>query len=401
VTAAPERPVRPDAPTLLYLATVPQPIRNFYLPYADHFRSAGWRVLAAAAGATGDAALAGHFDAVEDLAISRSVLDPRNYFRTPLAVRRLVGSGIDVVHVHTPIASFVARLVARTLPRSRRPAVVYTAHGFHFHRGGSRLANAAFHFAERLAGRWTDRLIVINDEDERAARQGHFVPRARLVRLPGVGIDLEHYRRDRIAPGEIERARANLGAAPASPVFVVVGELHRNKRHRDVLAAFAALGHPNAVLAIVGEGRERTRLEALAASLGVAERVRFTGFVRDVRPVVACASALLLVSGREGLPRAVMEAMALEVPVIVSNSRGSVELVGDGFGQVAPVGDVPALARAMRRVADGSPEIRAMAERARRRVEERYGLDEIIAAHERIFEALLVGVREDRARVGT
>jgi glycosyltransferase involved in cell wall biosynthesis len=400
VTAAPEHPVRPDAPTLLYLATVPQPIRNFYLPYADHFRAGGWRVTAAAAGATRDAALADHFDEVHEVAISRSVLDPRNYVRTPLAIRRLL-SGIDVVHVHTPIAAFIARLMARTLPRSRRPAVVYTAHGFHFHRGGSMLANAAFHFAERLAGRWTDRLIVINDEDERAAREGRLVPRARLVRLPGVGIDLDHYRREAIPPGAIERARAELGVTAGMRLFVVVGELHRNKRHRDVLAAFARLGVSDTVLAIVGDGRERARLEALAARLGIAGRVRFAGFVHDVRPVVAGASALLLASGREGLPRAVMEAMALGVPVIVSDSRGSVELVGGGFGQVARVGDVAALAGAMRAIADGGDAIRDMAARARRRVEERYGLREVIAAHEDIYEALLAETRQDRAGAGT
>jgi len=305
------------------------------------------------------------------------------------------------VHVHTPIAAFVTRLMARTLPRSRRPAVVYTAHGFHFHRGGSRPANAAFHFAERLAGRWTDRLIVINDEDERAAREGRLVPRARLVRLPGVGIDLDHYRRDAIPPEAIERTRAELGVTAATMLFVVVGELHPNKRHRDVLAAFARLGPSDAVLAIAGDGRERERLEALAARLGVGDRVRFTGFVPDVRPLVAGASALLLVSGREGLPRAVMEAMALEVPVIVSDSRGSIELIGGGFGQVVHVGDVAALADAMRAVADGGPAVREMAERARRRVEAGYGLREVIAAHARTYEALLAEVRQDRAGVGT
>ena len=68
-------------------------------------------------------------------------------------------------------------------PARHRPAVAYTAHGFHFHEGGRRLPNAAFLFAERMAGRWTDRLVVINDEDE--ARRARTPARRRQVHSSG------------------------------------------------------------------------------------------------------------------------------------------------------------------------------------------------------------------------
>jgi glycosyltransferase involved in cell wall biosynthesis len=390
VTASPGLPAGPGRPpSLLYLATVPQPIRNFYLPYAAHFRRRGWRLTAAARDAASQPILRDAFDDVVDLPISRSIRDWRNYTQAVRAIRRLVDHGPDIVHVHTPIASFLTRVAVRTLPADRRPSVVYTAHGFHFHRGGSALPNAAFRFAERLAGRWTDRLIVINDEDEQAAIDAHLVPRRRLVRMPGVGVDVDHYDRAAIRPAALEAVRRDLGAGPETPVFVIVGELHPNKRHRDALAALAALQRQDAQLWILGDGVLRDELATLATRLGLEDRVRFLGFVEDVRPPVAGATALLLMSRREGLPRAVLEAMALGTPVIVSASRGSVELVQDGCGFVVPVGAVSDLAAAMARMIDDPTLAHAMADRGRRRVVDRYGLAGVLRQHERMYEALL------------
>ena len=80
--------------------------------------------------------------------------------RPPREIRELVQrNDYDVVHVHSPVAAFVVRFALRRLSR---PRVVYTAHGFHFHRTAGRLRNAAFQSLERLAARWTDELIVIN-----------------------------------------------------------------------------------------------------------------------------------------------------------------------------------------------------------------------------------------------
>lgn len=386
-----------EAPALLYLATVPQPIRNFYLPYAAHFRARGWRVAAAAHGAIHEPALAAAFDDVRDVPLFRSVLDWRNYVQGPPAIRRLLDRGYDVVHVHTPIAAFMTRLAARSLPRARRPGVVYTAHGFHFHRGGSPIANLLFRTAERFAGRWTDRLVVINEEDELAARTARLVPGQRLVRMPGVGIDPLHYDRAALPPGTTEAARDALGAGPGVPLFVMVGELHPNKRHRDVIDALPRMRNGDAMLAIIGEGRARASIEALVKRRGLSGRVRLLGFVDDPRPHIAAATALVLASRREGLPRAVMEAMALEVPVIVSRSRGSIELVQGGYGQVVPVGSVAGLAAAMDATV-GNPEgARDVARRARQHVVECYSLTGIIARHEAMYAEVLREVREARA----
>ena len=379
------------------LATSPELVRYFYLPYAWHFRRRGWRVDVATGGAAREVAFRGAFDHVYDLPLSRSTLDVHNYTRGLRAISQMLATGPDIVHVHSPIAAFLTRLAARHRPAAGRPAVVYTAHGFHFHRDGGRMTNLAFRTAERVAGRWTDRLIVINDEDEAAALTYRIVPRRRLVRMPGVGIDTEHYRRGAVPDAEVARARQAAGVPANVPLFVVVAELHPRKRQDDVIAALAAMTRQDAHLVLVGEGISRPGLERLVARLGIGERVHFLGFVEDVRPMVLGATGVVVASTREGLARSVMEALALEAPVIASTARGNTELVGGGCGILARTGDVAGLAAAMDHLIDDPADARAMAVRGRARVVARYRLDDVIHLHECLYAAMLAERSGDRS----
>lgn len=376
-------------PALLYVATVAHTISHFLIPYATHFRAFGWRVDAAANGASEDPRLAAAFDHVYDLPLSRSILDLKGLTSGERAISQVLGTAPDIVHVHTPIASFVTRLAAHRSASDVRPRVVYTAHGFHFFRGGRAAANFAFRTAERVAGRWTDRLIVINEEDYEAARRYRIVPQRRLTKLPGIGIDTEAYARGRLEADVAERIRRDLAVPPEAPVFVIVGELNRNKRHRDVLKALALMQHRDAVLALAGEGPERAPLEALVATSGLAERVRFAGYLQDIRPFIAGATALILPSSREGLARSIMEALSLEVPVVASTARGNPELVGRDAGFVVPTGDVHGLANSMDWLIDHPEERMSMGQRGRARMVRDYDLGILIRRHEQLYRAML------------
>jgi glycosyltransferase involved in cell wall biosynthesis len=334
------------------------------------------------------------FDDVHDLPLSRSLRDLRGLARTTRALQHILDSPHDIVHVHTPIASFLTRFLISQQPRARRPAVVYTAHGFHFHEDGRRVANAAFLTAERIAGRWTDRLIIINDEDEQAARRHRIVAGRRVVRMPGIGLDTEYYAPAAVPAEAPARTREQLGIDDDAPVFAVIGELSPNKRQADAIAALGLQHHRNAHLVLAGSGREGPLLEAKARAHGVAERVHFLGLIADVRPVVRAATALVLPSTREGLARSVMEALSLEVPVIASTARGNRELVGEDHGLVFATGDVRGLAAAMDWLIDHPDERGQMGRRGRARMVERYELRALIRLHEELYRELL----EERAR---
>ena len=84
------------------------------------------------------------------------------------------------------------------------------------------MKNAVFLTVERVAGRWTDRLVVINDEDHAAGLRHRIVPARRLVLMPGIGVDTGWYDRARVTQDDIAAVRARLGVDPGTPLFVVV-----------------------------------------------------------------------------------------------------------------------------------------------------------------------------------
>jgi glycosyltransferase involved in cell wall biosynthesis len=375
-------------PSLLMVATVSSTLRVFLKPYAIHFRQLGWRVEAAGNGVSRDPGLAGVFDQLHELPFSRSILDVAGMMGAMRDLARILESGYDIVHVHTPIAAFVTRAAIRRMPSGTRPAAVYTSHGFYFHRGGYAVTNAMFLAAEKLAGRWTDRLVVINEEDYEAARRNRLVSPGHVRLLPGIGIETGTFARSGLRDEDVAQARHGAGLGPGTPLFAVVGELNRNKRPGDAIRALASMRHTEAHLVFLGAG-DPARLRALADEKGVGRRVWFTGFIEDVRPIVGSAAALVLASKREGLARSIMEALALEVPVVASGARGNLDLVGNDSGFIVATGDVAALARAMDRILDDPEEARAMGVRGRKRMVERYELSILITHHEALYRELL------------
>jgi glycosyltransferase involved in cell wall biosynthesis len=387
-TEAADAPL-PTGTSLLFVATVASTIEHFLLPYSAHFRALGWRVDAAANGAGDNQTLAVAFDHVYELPLSRSILDVGGIVRATRAISGLLDTGPDIVHVHTPIAAFLTRMAVRRMSFDRAPAVAYTAHGFHFHESGHRATNTVFLAMERIAGRWTDRLVVINDEDEAAAIRHRIVPRSRLVRMPGIGLDTGRYAPSAVAPDGAAMVRSQFGIAADVPIFAIVGELNRNKRQRDGVAALALMRHPGAHLMLAGGGRRRRALESQARGLGVADRVHFLGTIEDVRPVVRAATALILPSEREGLARSVMEALSLEVPVIASTARGNRELVGGDSGLLFNTGNIRGLADKMDLLIDHPDRRQTMGLRGRERILERYDINVLIRMHEAMYGEML------------
>lgn len=383
----------PSTPSILMVTTVAATISRFLTPYARHLRQSGWRVEALANGVSGDPAVVAAFDDVHEIRWSRSSLDVRGILGSIGRVSAVVDRGFEIVHVHTPIASFITRLAVRRMPARSRPMVAYTAHGFHFHASGDPVTNAAFRTAERIGGRWTDRLIVMNDDDERAAIDDGIVPHRRLVRMPGIGVDTAWFSRSAIPPSELDAARSELGGGEAGALFAFVGELSKRKRPGDVVAALARMQDPHARLILVGEGPERPRLVAQIERLGLRDRVSLVGSVEDVRPAMTIATAVVLASSREGLPRAIMEALSLETPVISTAIRGSSDLVGPDVGILVDVGDIPALAQAMDRLAEDRDLARTMGSRGRDAMVEGYDLAILIDRHVALYDEL----RRERA----
>jgi glycosyltransferase involved in cell wall biosynthesis len=251
--------------------------------------------------------------------------------------------------------------------------VIYTAHGFHFHKNGSSVKNLIFARAERLAAAWTHALLTINAEDAEQASQFKLAPGGFHVRLPGAGIDI-----DRFNPARFDSSECRLNLASSLAVgnrarfVLMVAEFSPGKRHRDALKAFAELRYPDAHLILAGAGGEENRMKKLTRRLGLENCVHFLGYRRDIPELLAASDVAILPSEREGLPVGVIEAMAMERPVVVASARGSSDLVNDGCGWVHPIGDFGALALLMRKVLNSPREAAVRAHNARKKVLSQY-----------------------------
>jgi glycosyltransferase involved in cell wall biosynthesis len=373
-------------PRMLIVTTIPATF-GFLAPYARHLRRQGWWVDLASGTGELPAAWQDGIDGRIEIPWSRR-LGGRTTLASIRAARRVLATGnYAIVHTHTPIASFAVRLAAATIPRSRRPAIVYTAHGFHFAPGQNPLVNAAFIAAEWIAGRWTDRLVVINDHDVHAARRFHLVRGDRLVYMPGIGLDLDWYRASDDLAAAGFRLREELGIPRAAPLLTIIAELSHRKKQDLALRALALLDRRDVHLALAGEGPRSAEYRQLARSLGISDRVHFLGHLGDVRPLIVTSAATLLPSYREGLSRAVLESLAMGVPVVGSDIRGIADVVEPDGGLLVPPGDVAALAQAITEVLE-TPRPADMADRVRQRLAP-FSLDDLIAAHEQLYGSLL------------
>lgn len=378
---------------LLIATTVIDTIEAFLLPYARHYRARGWRVDAVCRDDLRHLVEGDYLDAAFRVPWSRNPLDPTNLVRAPGRLREIVAGGdYDLLHVHTPVASFVTRYALRNLPRSRRPAIIYTAHGFHFHPRGSRLRNGVFLGLEKLAGRWTDYLVVMNRHDEAASRRHELVPPERLKYMPGIGVDLQQFRCEAVDATAIDAFRADVGMPSGAPYFLMAAEFIPRKRHTDLLRAYALLSArarasvPDLVLA--GKGVLEPELRELVRTLGLSDRVRFAGFRRDVATAMRGAAALVLTSDQEGLPRCILEAMAMGTPVIATRIRGCVDLLDEGCGILVEVGDVAGLAAALGSIVAAPEAALEMSRRAKAQAA-RFDLQSIIRLHDELYQEAL------------
>ena len=237
------------------------------------------------------------------------------------------GGGYDLVHCHTPIAAACTRIACRGA-RKRGVRVLYTAHGFHFYKGAPKKNWLVFYPVEKLCARMTDVLITINREDFAFAKRK--LKAKRVEYIPGVGIDPE-----RFLPTEKSLLKRNeIGVPENAKLLLSVGELNRNKNHEKVLRAIAELGRDDVHYAIAGKGALANELTGLAEELGIAERVHILGYRDDVAELYGAADLFVHPSYREGLPVAVIEAMAAGLPVVASRIRGNKDLITDDGGRL-------------------------------------------------------------------
>lgn len=232
----------------------------------------------------------------------------------------------DLVHCHTPMGGVLGRLAAKKYRKSGTK-VIYTAHGFHFFKGAPLKNWLLYYPVEWLCAFWTDELITINKEDY--ARAQKHMHAKHVTYIPGVGVDLKKFSPNIYTEEEIANARAELGVDTDEKMLLSVGELIPRKNHESVIRALAKLNNKKIKYFICGTGERKERLEKLIEELGLSENVRLLGYRTDISKLCDCADLFVFPSLQEGLPVALMEAIASKTAVICSDIRGNTDLVGE------------------------------------------------------------------------
>jgi len=289
--------------------------------------------------------------------------------------------------VHTPVAAFVTRLACQ---RTNTHPVLYTAHGFHFYKGAPLKNWLLYYNMEKLAAHWTDGLITINEEDYKAAQKFKLRKNGKVFFVPGVGVDIANLEQ-RIASIDRSEKRKELGLSVDTAVAITVGELNANKNHIQALKALSKLTKLNFHYIIVGNGESEQELKKAVNELMLQNKVSFLGFRRDVPELLAASDVFILTSRREGLPKAVLEAMAAGLPIIATDVRGNRDLVKNGEnGYLLPLDDVEQTAIAIERLIDSEDLRRSMGEKSKELVKQ-YDLKNIIPQMEEIYDLFLGG----------
>ncbi len=367
-------------------------MQGFLLPFVRHFRNLGWRVDGMAEGISSSPECVEAFERVLEVTWSRNPLNPSNLLVAPREIMRAINEGeYDLIHVHTPIAAFVTRFALRFLRKTGAPRIIYTAHGFHFNANSLSPKNLIFLYLEKIAGNWTDYLVIMNREDQILAEKHKLVPPNRLLYMPGIGVDTREIAPENVPAQQVKAVRNQLGLSDKQILFSMLAAFEPRKRHRDVLRALASLHDPNVHLALAGSGPLSAQMQELAAQLGIAQQVHFLGHCREVLALIRASAATVLPSAREGLSRSVLESLSLAVPVVGTDVKGIRDLLAPGCGLLVKVGDVDALARAMAWVAQYPDKARALGEAGRREMAH-YDTAHIVVLHDQLYTRALADV---------
>ncbi|MDM3844556.1 MAG: glycosyltransferase family 4 protein [Aphanizomenon gracile PMC638.10] len=301
----------------------------------------------------------------------------------------------DLVHVHTPIAAVLGRIAAKIAGVKR---IVYTSHGLPFHDLSTPTQYYFYFLVEKLTALITDLILSQNYEDISTAKKLGLCPPKKLAYL-GNGVDIDRFHRERLNPIHQSELRQSLGIPETANLIVgTIGRLTRKKGSGYLIEATAKLvdKFPNLHILIIGGQLSsdpepfQTELMAKISNLGIENHVTLTGDRQDIPEVLGLLDVFTLPTfTHEGLPRSILEAMAMGLPVVTTDIRGCREAVlQEKTGLIVPSQDSDRLAEALA-IMLSNPELReAYGNQGRRRVTTEYNEDFVFERLTKYYQEL-------------
>ncbi len=298
-------------------------------------------------------------------------------------------SDFDVVHTHSSKAGILGRLAAH---KAGIPAVVHTIHGMSFNRTQPLAVRAFYRCLERRAARHTDAFVAVADAMTDQAVAAGLAPRERFTTVYS-GMRTEQFAPD---PTARERMRTAWRVPPTAVVVGTIARLFNNKGYEELLPVVprAVAAGADLFFVWVGGGPRQRDYERALAAAGVRDRVHFTGLVEpDAIPALLNGFDLLAHTSRwEGLPRAAVQALLTEIPVVAFAVDGAPEVVIPAkTGALVPLGDLGALERALVDLANAPVTRRNLGRNGRQLCLGRFDHHHMVAELEALYHRLRSG----------
>ena len=327
---------------VLFVASVAVHLHAFHRPYLKWFHDQGYEVHVACRGDFSDS----NVSKVWDIEFERSPLS-LTHISSLFELREVINeNNYSLITCHTPMASVLSRL-ASVESRKKGARLIYTAHGFHFFKGGSKWSWLTYYPVEVMMSYLTDAIVCINQEDlDIISKKGSASTDYYLI--PGIGVDASRFE----PPSQKQKAslKESLDIDEDTFVMIYAAEFIERKNHRLLIDAIKLLSNKmdNFILLLAGRGVLLDEIKQYVVDNDLDKQVRFLGFVTNVEKYYQVSDVAMSSSRQEGLGINLVEAMMCGVPVIATIDRGHRTVIDhEENGILVPQNDPIALSNAI------------------------------------------------------
>ncbi|MEB3309096.1 MAG: glycosyltransferase family 4 protein [Snowella sp.] len=371
---------------ILQICNLPSFIKQHLRRHIDHLTALGFTVESVCPDDVEIEELKQEGYIVHTMAIDRSVDPISNYQCIVNLVKLIKKNHYDIVHVHNPVAALLGRIAAKI---AGVKAIIYTSHGFYFHELTPPLQYLIFCSIEILATYITDLIFSVNHEDINVLLKTGLCSKNKLYYLGSVGVDLKKFNPDRISLSHQQQLRQFFKISEqAYPIIGTIGRINEKKGSLYFIEAIHELRsqYPHIQALIIGaevssdpDGCKNRVLDRIY-ELNLASHITLTGYQEEIPELLSLMDIFTLPTfTHEGLPSAVIEAMAMQKPVVASNIRGCREaIIHQKTGLIIPPKNIQALADALRQLLMNPEKAKQMGLAGRKRVEEEYSLQLVL-----------------------
>lgn len=296
----------------------------------------------------------------------------------------------DIVHVHTPIAAVLGRIAAKL---AGVPTIIYTAHGFYFHEGMSLKAYKFYFNIEKFIGKYfTDYIFTQSEEDYHTAVKNNFLKKSKQNNYLHIsnGIDIDNqFNFELINKDNLTNLKKELKIEADDIVVTFIGRLVKEKGILDLLDSYNKLSSNNIKYIIIGdlpEGERDNETQEMLKKYKKEKNIIFAGQISNINEYLALSDIYCLPSYREGMPRSIIEAMAMKNAIIATNIRGSREEVIDNEnGFLVPLKASMYIANKIEELANDKNKLKKFKEASFMRAKNNYNEADVVKKQLEIF----------------